>query len=166
MTNPIKILFFFYLINSSISVIGQTLLLPNEICIFSFETNKGKIAMLCKDKENTYLIYRFGTKNKIEFEFPQKTKDSWSKFKYSHYSRGGGKKNSAEDLNHISFINNEFQYIIFDSYYSESNEFDVGILIRNTKTGKTKEIKGQLKTKKGKLYNFKGSELLEIEEEL
>ncbi|MEY4926599.1 MAG: hypothetical protein RI894_1035 [Bacteroidota bacterium] len=48
----------------------QKLLLPNEECVFSFKTKSGKTMMLAKDKTEKYLIYRFGTKNNIELEFP------------------------------------------------------------------------------------------------
>ena len=72
--------------------------------------------MLAKDKDNRYLIYRFGTKDKIEFEFPDKNESSWTKFKYSYYSRGGGKRNAAQDLIHISFINNGYKYFLYDTY--------------------------------------------------
>jgi len=152
--------------NLSISIFGQTHILPNETLIFSFKTDKDKIVTLAKDKNNKYIIYRFGTEDNIEFEFPDKSEKSWKKFKYSHYSRGGGKQNLAENLSGVSFINKDFQYRLYDSYYSESNEYEIGILILNLKTQKTTNIKGKLKSKKGTLNGFDGSNLLEIDDEI
>jgi len=45
-------------------------LLPNEEVIYSFETKNGKKMSLVKDKTNKYIQYRFGTKTKVEMEFP------------------------------------------------------------------------------------------------
>lgn len=161
-----KYLFTFFLINLSISVFGQTYLLPNEILIFSFKSDKGKIVAFAKDKNNKYIIYRFGTKDNIEFEFPEKSVKSWKKFKYSHYLRGGGKKKLAENLSSVSFVNKDYEYRLYDYYFSESNEYEIGVLILNLKTRKTTKIRGKLKTKKGTLNGFDGSNLLEIDEEI
>lgn len=166
MKEKLKFLFAIFLINFSITAIGQTYLLPNEINILCFKTKNDKVVVLAKDKSNGYIIYRFGTANKIEFEFPSKTKDSWSKFKYSYYSRGGGKKNAAENLSHVSFTNGHYKYFLYDCYYSESDEFLIGIQVINLKNGKSTDIKGKIKTKKGSLTNFNGKELLEIDEEI
>ena len=74
----------------------QEYILPNEENIISFITKKGKIVTLSKDKNNEYIIYRFGSKEKIELEYPEKNKNSWNKFTYSFYHRGGGKANSTD----------------------------------------------------------------------
>lgn len=65
-------------------------LLNNEELIYSFETNKGKKMSLVKDKKNQYIQYRYGTKSKVEMEFPaERTKASWRQFHYNSYMRGG-----------------------------------------------------------------------------
>src|SRR5882724_5416344 len=79
---------------------GQSFILPNEDLIYSFATSNGKQLVLVKDKSDKYIIYRFGSKTKIEFEFPEKNKSSFSKFKYSFYLRGGGSDNAGMDLNY------------------------------------------------------------------
>ncbi|MFT3702630.1 MAG: hypothetical protein QM802_09680 [Agriterribacter sp.] len=92
--------------------LGQNFTLPNEEVIFSFNTQSGKKVTLNRDKANGYIIYRFGTKDNIEFEFPAKSKDSWTKFTYSFYLRGGGPQNEGLDLNYIYFTNKEFKYVM------------------------------------------------------
>jgi hypothetical protein len=145
---------------------AQSFNLPNEEVVFSFTTQSGKLVTLNKDKTNEYLIYRFGTKSKIEFEFPEKTKASWSQFKFSFYMRGGGAQNEGMDLNYVYFTNKEFQYIIFDTYYAAGNKHDIGIKIINLQTKKATTIKGIRKTQVGNLTDFRDNNLLEIGEEL
>lgn len=141
---------------------GQTYLLPTEELILSFETKNDKRAVLAKDKRNLYIVYRFGTNSKVEFEFPDKSKESWSRFKYSFYLRGGGTLNEGMDLNYVSFINDNFKYTIYDTYYSSDEESNVGITVTNLKTNKITDIKGISKSKKGTLVDFRDNNLIEI----
>lgn len=144
---------------------AQKYLLPNEVLIYSFETQNGKKVVLAKDKNEKYIIYRFGTKSKIEFEYPEKTKESWDKFKYSFYLRGGGIQNEGMDLNYIKFTNNDYKYVIYDTYYAVENQTFIGIKIINLKNNKTIDIKGKKSTRKGSLINFRFNKLLKIEDE-
>lgn len=146
-------------------IFAQKYLLPNEQLIYSFETQSGKKLVLAKDKNDKYIIYRFGTKNKIEFEFPEKTKASWGKFKYTFYLRGGGSQNEGMDLNYIKFLNGDYKYVIYDTYYAVENETAIGIKITNVKNNKTTDIKGKRSTRKGSLIDFRFNKLLKIEDE-
>ena len=119
--------------------------MSNEKVIFSFDTQNGKKITLNKDSTNNYLIYRFGTKDKIEFEFPNKSKSSWTSFKYSFYLRGGGIQNEGMDLNFIYFTNKDFKYVIYDTYVAIGKKQNVGLKIINLKTSKTTNIKGNIK---------------------
>jgi hypothetical protein len=145
---------------------GQNFTLPNEEAVFAFNTQNGKKVTLNKDKANNYLIYRFGTKDKIEFEFPDKSKSSWTNFKYSFYLRGGGTQNEGMDLNYIYFTNKGFTHVIYDTYFASGNRKEIGIKIINLKTTKTTNIKGDRKKRKGALIDFRDNNLLEIGEEL
>jgi len=144
---------------------GQTLLLKTEEIILSFETKNGKKAVLAKDKMNLYIVYRYGTTNKIEFEFPDKSKESWLKFKYSFYLRGGGASNDGMDLNYIHFTNKNFKYTIYDTYNVTDMKSNIGIKVTDLKTNKTTDIKGIYKSKKGTLVDFRDNNLLEIVDE-
>src|SRR5579871_1334535 len=146
----------------STKTFGQSFTLPNEIVIFSFETYNGKKATLNKDTANKYIIYRFGTKDKIEFEFPEKSQNSWTDFIYSFYLRGGGTQNEGMDLNYIYFTNRDFKYVIYDTYVAIGNKQEVGIRIINLKTNKTTIKKGDRKTRKGTLVDFRDNNLLKI----
>ncbi|MBL3550394.1 hypothetical protein [Chryseobacterium sp. KMC2] len=139
-------------------------LLPNEEILYSFETKTGKKMALVKDKKNEYIQYRFGSKDHVEMEFPaEKTKDSWKKFKYRSYMRGGGKQNAGMELNYLTFTNKEYQYQLFRTYYAEDNSNSTGITVTDTK-GKETDINGIYKTIKGCMCHLEESGLIEKED--
>lgn len=144
---------------------GQNYLLSNEESVYSFETQNGKKMLLAKDKNDNYIVYRFGTKTKIEFEFPKKTQESWSKFKYSFYLRGGGKMNEAMDLNYISFVNKNYKYVIYDTYFSVENKTTIGVKIIDLNTGKIIDIKGNIKSRRGNLVGLRDNKHIGIDAE-
>lgn len=153
---------------TSISFAQADYVLFNEEVIFSFETAKEKQMVLAKDKENKYIVYRFGTKNKIELEYPEnKDKDSWKKFTYSAYLRGGGISNLAMDLNYVAFVNGDYKYVIYTAYIAEEGEkSNSGIKVLDSKTDKLiTDIKGKQSTRKGNLTVFKDNELINQDEE-
>ncbi|HEY8971304.1 MAG TPA: hypothetical protein VIM64_19505 [Puia sp.] len=141
---------------------AQGYLRNNEMSIFSFHTQGGKYVMLAKDKDDAYIVYRYGTRDSIEFEYPEKNKDSWKKFKYSYYLRGGGAKNEGMDLNYLYFTNNGYKYSIYDTYYAVNNRSAVGISVTNLKTNKTIDIKGAGNTRKGTMTDFRNNNLVEV----
>ena len=140
---------------------AQNYILQNEELIFSFNTKNGKKLVLAKDKENEYIVYRFGTKDKIELEYPEKNKESWGKFTYGYYFRGGGKQNAGMELESIFFQINNFEYIIYKNYHSEDNSFETGIKIKDLSNDKITIIAGKYKTIKGSFYKLREEELIE-----
>jgi len=121
---------------------------------------------LNKDKTNNYIIYRFGCKNKIEFEFPGKSKSSWTDFKYSFSLLEGEVQNEGMDLNYIYFTNKDFKYAIYDTYFAIGNKQEIGIKIIHLKSNKITDVKGDIKTRKGTLADFRYNNLLEIGNDL
>jgi hypothetical protein len=126
----------------------------NEEIVFSFLLTKNKkIVSLCKDKAGNYLVYRSGTKDKVELEYPQKLdKTSWKAFQLYGAKRWGGKANAGFGDYHVSFINNSVTYKIFQSWDDETNASDIGITI----TADKKEIvlTGEIKSKMGSLLRL------------
>jgi hypothetical protein len=125
-----------------------------------------KKMVLAKDTANAYIVYRFGITGKIEFEFPEKTKESWNSFRYSYYLRGGDKKNEGLDLNYVCFLNGQFKYIIYNCYASSDEKSTCGIKVIDTTKHKTTEIKGDIRSVKGSLTGFRDNGLLKIDDEL
>lgn len=141
--------FLFFLVFLTPMTIWAQYLLPNEEVIFSFQTRSGKKMSLVKDKTNQYIQYRFGSLNKVEMQFPsERTKESWQKFHYNSYMRGGGKENAAMEIDNLSFNNKGYEYVIFRTYHSEGEDFSAGIIIKDSK-GKETRISGIYKTVKG-----------------
>ena len=139
-------------------------LLPNEEVIYSFETKNGKKMSLVKDKSNTYIQYRFGTKTKVEMEFPaERTKESWKKFHYNSYMRGGGKENAGMEIDNILFTNNGYEYVIYRSYHAEGNDYSAGIIIKDS-NGKETRINGNYKTVKGCICDLETTGMIERED--
>ena len=136
-------------------------LLGNEEVILSFKTVNNKKMVLVKDKNDGYIQYRFGTKDKIEMEFPkEKTKESWKYFQYNSYWRGGGKENTRMEIDNLQFTNNGYTYLIFRTYFAENEKNSAGIIIIDSK-GKETRIAGISKTIKGCICNLEDTQLIE-----
>lgn len=123
--------------------------------------------VLAKDKENEYIIYRFGTEKKIELEYPkEKNKQSWDKFTCFYYHKPGGPENGALYLSSVSFKNGAYEYTIINNTYltEEEDEHRIGILITNAEKGMTKTILGVYETVEGSLDGFAENGLLKFED--
>ena len=145
---------------------GQTYLKANEQIIFSFQAIDGKQVFLVKDREDKYISYRFGTMEKVELEYPGADKQSWERFTYSYYIRGGGKANEAMDLNYLYFTNKDHQYLLYQNYFAAEEKHEVGIRVTDLATKETVDIKGDVRTRKGTLVDFRYNGLLKIGDEL
>ena len=144
----------------------STLCSGGERILFSFETKKGQLASLCQSsvKNNGYLVYRFGFLGKIEMEYPKNRKDSYSKFTYKFYMRGGGTENDAEDLNSLEFDNNGTTYSIYQDMESGAQGVKVGISVKLPNKDRAIDIKGIAFTATGTLADLRGDERVNQEE--
>lgn len=131
----------------------------DEDVLFSFRTkDTDKVLSVCISKqEPNYIVYRFGSKDKIELEFPQDKKDSWSKFSYSYYLRPGGKQNAGLDLNSLSFENGGYNYRIYQDYSAENESTHIGVIVTENATNKKFEIEGIEKSKIGSLIYLRNN---------
>lgn len=167
-----KFLLLALLLNSLISLAQAKYLLSNEEIVYTFSTRKGKIMMLAKDKQNKYLVYRFGTKDKIELEFPgEKNEQSWKKFKFSYYLRGGGKANAGRENDHVYFYNNGFRYTLYRDYDAGDDKtpesFVEGVTVTRLKDYKEiSKITALENSAKGGFYDLRSNGLIEEGEDL
>ncbi len=136
----------------------------NEEILFTFPLKDSRKRLtVCIEKDSKeYIVYRFGTKEKPELVFPDTTTNSWSKFVYSYYMRGGGAENEGVDLNYLTFENNGFQYRIYQEYSAVSNETEVGILVTDLTSGKETRITGVTEKAEGTLINLRDSDKITI----
>jgi len=114
--------------NKKVSL-SDRLCAPNEQIIISFRTiTKKKTVSLCADTTGKYLVYRFGTKDHIELQFPSKLDaSSWKQFHYRGEWRFGGKANAGFGDLKISFKNIDTEYKIFESWNDEDNSKERGL---------------------------------------
>ncbi|MDF3027504.1 MAG: hypothetical protein K0S23_1811 [Fluviicola sp.] len=143
-------------------------ILPNEVLVLSFKTKKNKQLFICRDRDNKYLVYRFGSKPKVELQYPVKPdSSSFKKFDYSAYFRPGGLENLGMSLDYLSFINKGYRYLIYKTYIAEAvgNENEIGIRIIHLKTGKETMIEGDFDTLEGG-FSAETMELVNQSEEL
>lgn len=139
----------------------------NEELIYYFETNNKKMLSVCMDINEKYIVYRFGTADKVEMEFPDvKDNSSFSKFAYSGYVRHGGEENEGMRLDFLTFYVKNYKYIIYDTYYAVGDQSDMGIKVINTTTNKTTDIKANPQTQKGLLSVLQHNEKVKKSEAL
>lgn len=140
-----------------------TLCKKNEEIIFAFQLKNKKWVTVCKEKNEAYIVYRYGTNEKTELTYPKKLDStSWQLFAFNGYSRGGGKQNAAMHYGFLTFTNNNVSYEIYDTWNSEDDKERCGVTIKVN--GKTSDISGLLYTKKGSLLSLMDNEKIKIEE--
>ncbi len=140
---------------------GQTtdpLRRDKERTVFSFRLkDSGKYLSILEstDKENLYLVYRFGTASAVELEFPKEKKGPAGKFSYWFFMRGGGAENEGVDVNHLSFTVNGWQYLVYDEYAAADKSQEVGVRIIRLKDCKMLELVGRPESRLGSLLEFR-----------
>ena len=142
----------------------QLYVLPNEEEIFSFRTFNQKRMSICLDKQNQYLIYRFGTENNIELEYPKDKLKSFDLFQYNYYLRGGGIQNEGTDENRLIFNNGNYQYIIYDDFYARGESSFYAIKIINFQNQNPFVIRVEPSSVKGSLISLRDFEKLQQNE--
>lgn len=136
------------------SASAYTLCQRKEEVVVSFEGQKTKkLISVCKGKASTYLVYRFGTAQKVEFQFPAElNKESWRQFTFSSYHRDGGKQNAALGMSELYFTNGDAEYTVSENWDSEDDSSNISITVRVGK--KILEIGGNKKTQNGSLQSL------------
>ena len=155
-----------YIAFTSIATAQAKYLLPGEETVFSFRTKSGKQAALVYSRSGDYLLYRFGTAQRIELEYPARRAESRRLFKHSAYERGGGIQNEGMHLDYVYFSNDGYQYVLYQTYYARGNQSAIGVKLTNGAAGKTTNIRGILKSQQGSLGFFRDEKLIEEGDEL
>jgi hypothetical protein len=125
-----------------------------EEVIVSFQLQKSnKTASLCQGEAFAYLVYRFGTKGKVELRYPAELNSkSWDKFEFSSYSRYGGKTNDAKSMNDITFTNEDVDYSISENWDFRKDSYYLGIMVN--RGDEWRELLGKKSTQEGTLANL------------
>ena len=64
------ILLSLFLSVSTIAQLNNQLCKPNEEIVFAFQVKNLKWVSVCKEKNGSYIVYRFGIKTKLEMQYP------------------------------------------------------------------------------------------------
>jgi hypothetical protein len=160
-----KILVFVLSLVSFLAVAQPAVLVkPNEELIFGFTTEKGKHVVLAKEKGNDYIVYRFGTKDKIELEYPKQHKGSWETMTGSHYMRGGTTDLNME-LKYVFFTIRNYQYVVYENVMPDGRNV-IGVRVYDRKQNiKKTDISGKLDTQEGDLSIIIDSDLIQHSED-
>ncbi|MFA5170828.1 MAG: hypothetical protein WC426_04600 [Sulfuriferula sp.] len=151
-----KLLFFILFFATNFSVNAGNLCFSTEKTVFTFATKSNKNLSICKSIDGSYLVYRFGTLNKIELQFPEKLDDtSWRQFEFSGMGRSGGKMNAGFGDYSIMFKNNNSEYTVFQEWSDEDGTYNIGVTVTNAR-GKTFSINGLKKSQEGSLVLLEG----------
>ena len=115
----------------------------NENVLISFKIEKSfKIVSVCIAKDESYIVYRFGTQDNIEFEFPENKTGSWNEFTASHGLQ------RITDMYFLEFINYEYKYIVYHHLWLDEYDHETvvgsnyGVGITNISTGEHKNLPG------------------------
>jgi hypothetical protein len=125
-----------------------------EDVIVSFQLQKSnKTASLCRGQAFAYLVYRFGTKAKIELSYPPELNSkSWEKFEYINDTMHGGSRTAAVSSNDISFTNDGVEYTLLETWKTQDEASYIGILLNFGKV--TREFRGKKSSQEGTLMNL------------
>ena len=147
---------------TAISQFNTQLCKTNEEIVFAFQLNNKKWVSVFQEKNEAYIVYRFGRSNNIELQFPDKL-DSTSRqqFSFKGYERGGGKQNAAMRFAFLRFERDSVGYEIYDEWNSEDDESNCGI--RVTSNSKQIDMTGILRTKKNSLLSLLFSKIKMVE---
>lgn len=128
----------------------DTLCLNTEKLVVSFQTeDEGKTVSVCMDRDGGYLVYRFGTIENIELEYPSDKAQAWDKFTYDYSTK------DAHDS--LQFENGGFRYEVYQEEYAASTELKVGVKVTELATGKETDMAGLPESLLGYWYDLQGN---------
>ena len=138
---------------------------PNESTVFAFQLENNKWVSVSKEKNGNYMVYRFGSKDKIELQVPAVLDtSSWSRFLFSGYKRGGGKENAAMHFGYLSFRNKETVYEVYELWNSEDDIEHCGLTVM-VDDKKSVNLIGILKSRHGNLLQLMDEEKIKKAED-
>lgn len=132
----------------------SNLCLPSENLVVRFDMkDSDKTLAICMDKKKSYLVYRFGTKDKIEFEYPEDKQNSIDKFSYQHNNSDApaGATQDEADVT-LTFKNGDYEYVVYER--SSGQVEAVGVKVTNLSTKKVTDKQGDPSTFAGSWYDL------------
>lgn len=145
--------------------IAQDYQQTNEDILFEFVTTEDKKLVIAMDQEQEYLVFRYGTMDNIELEYPASLENSWKSFNYSWYMRGGGIQNLGMDINYLFFTHENQTYVVFQEYYAQSQETSYGLKIVDPEMEERQVFEAIPSSVNGSLTVFRNYDQITISEQ-
>ena len=128
---------------------------PNEINLLSFNTVNGKKVSVVIDTIKRYIMYRYGTSDNIELEYPKDTSQSYKLFRW-YYNFCDTKVCASADYYSIYFINGDYSYKIYRVFHDNDGYNtcvfgESGLVVTENLTNKEFKIRGIDYTEKDNL---------------
>ena len=153
-------------LNNEKNMLSDDLYMKNENLAYSFSFPDGKKASVCFSSNEEYIVFRLGTKNEIELEYPnlEEYKDNlsqtWLLFDCEKYTRIGGVENEGMTLNYLRFEDRENNYELYFEYFAGDSE-TIGLRITNKITEEMQDISGVFESERGMWFNIVDNPKLE-----
>jgi hypothetical protein len=126
----------------------------NEVVVSAFQLQNNKWVSVCKEKKEGYIVYRLGTADKAELQYPVVLDTtSWQNFSFTSYARDFGKQDVAMQIAYLDFHCNVSKYEVYETTDAEIKQENCGL-----KTGKgdaVVDMAGVFKTRIGNLLELK-----------
>ena len=147
---------FIFTTYSANPIVDTNLCASNENIVISFRmANSARRLSVLVAKDDSYIVYRYGTQNNVELEYPADKRNAWNMFilNYSMYAGGGGHS--------LHFRNSGFEYEVFDIQSTSPgpdglrlpNHY-VGVEVTNLSTNRTTRLEGIPEGMIGNLYSL------------
>lgn len=131
---------------------GDLYVTPAEELVYRFRTQSGKVCAIAMEKSGAYLVYRYGTEDNVELQFPESLEKSWDLFTYEWEARGAANLGFTYDS--VIFINKGYEYTVYYCDYFSDEEISTCIEIKSPE-GKLIRIEGLPSSVQGDITQLK-----------
>ncbi len=113
----------------------ENLCTADEIVLFSFKVEDSqKVLSICEEKNKSYIVYRYGTKDNIELEYPE-DKTDYLGFSYTDADDYPDDASDVDLTKYLSFTNKGYYYTIREYKSETMKQLEADILITDLFTG-------------------------------
>lgn len=140
------------------------LLLSNEEVVMSFKTKNRKIVTVNTDKNYGYIVFRYGDKDSVKFQYPKDlNENSWQQFTYYSSKQKNEKVDTDMEIFQLSFFYNGISYNVNQNLHIPTEDEDLELNITGIVDGCRLSAKPH--TRIGSLATLQNSEVTKKETE-
>ena len=137
------------------AALSEELVQNNEEILFSFAIDEmPRYASLCRDENNDYIVFRFGTSKALTTEVFETRENKGNIFEYDHYFRGNIRPEFRIDDNHLVFEYDGLEFELFDTE-AAGEDREVGLIVTNKAENRSETFTAVESTLIGNLLFFR-----------